>query len=172
MRNSGKQQENNNSYQPSFDYQIIQDCNKPLQLLFTNKTQNADKLVWAMGNGDSLRTAIPENYKYSKIGDYTISLTAYNKIGCKFTTSKNVNIPDFDGKVPNVITPNGDGKNDTFAFNFQNATIQIYNRWGKLIFETKNYQNDWGKGVEAGDYFYVLTTQSGTECRGIVQVIY
>jgi len=47
--------------------------------------------------------------------------------------------------IPNVITPNGDSYNDNFVI--QNAenysiTLQIYNRWGNIIYETNNYQND------------------------------
>ena len=48
----------------------------------------------------------------------------------------------------NIITPNGDGKNDTFHIDniehYPNALLKIFNRWGKKIFETREYQNNWG----------------------------
>lgn len=69
--------------------------------------------------------------------------------------------------LPNVFTPNGDGSNDffrPFPFNgVQNAEVKIFNRWGKLVFETDdpnilwdgNYQNS---GNEAGEgvFFYII----------------
>jgi gliding motility-associated-like protein len=87
------------------------------------------------------------------------------------STTKSIDIPENDGKVPNVITPNNDGKNDNFATGFKNANLDIYNRFGKLIFNSKSYQNDWGKDVSAGTYYYVLTTSDGLDCKGWVTVI-
>ena len=74
-------------------------------------------------------------------------------------------------EMPNVITPgNTDGKNDRFEIKgieaFPNSTMQIYNRWGKKIFESKNYNADtyWdGENAAAGVYYYVLTVNYGTE---------
>ena len=46
-----------------------------------------------------------------------------------------------------VLTPNGDGINDTWiiinAERFPSATIKVYNRWGKEVFSTQGYNNDW-----------------------------
>jgi gliding motility-associated-like protein len=66
--------------------------------------------------------------------------------------------------IPNVITPNGDSQNDNFQI--QNAesyeiALQIYNRWGTLIYETANYQNDFScKECADGVYYYVLKAKS------------
>ena len=66
--------------------------------------------------------------------------------------------------IPNVITPNGDSQNDNFQI--QNAetydiALQIYNRWGNLIYETTNYQNDFScKECADGVYYYVLIAKS------------
>jgi gliding motility-associated-like protein len=66
--------------------------------------------------------------------------------------------------IPNVITPNGDGANDNFVI--QNAesytiTLQIYNRWGRLIYENTNYQNDFScKTCASGVYYYVIKAKS------------
>ena len=61
----------------------------------------------------------------------------------------------------NVVTPNNDGVNDELYFQYldfyPNAQIQILNRWGQLIFESKDYQNDWnGALFTEGTYFYKL----------------
>jgi gliding motility-associated-like protein len=66
--------------------------------------------------------------------------------------------------IPNVITPNGDSQNDNFQI--QNAesyeiALQIYNRWGVLIYETAGYQNDFScKDCADGVYYYVLKAKS------------
>ena len=67
--------------------------------------------------------------------------------------------------IPNVFTPNGDGKNDSFMIPtlLASATneIQIFNRWGNLIYEKKNYNNEWtGDGLNEGTYFYILKAQN------------
>ena len=65
----------------------------------------------------------------------------------------------------NIITPNGDGKNDTFHIDniehYPNAELTIFNRWGKKIYQTREYMNNWG-GMHNGQilpnstYYYVL----------------
>ena len=48
-------------------------------------------------------------------------------------------------KVYNAISPNGDGKNDSFLLEgiecYPNNSLEIYNRWGVKVFETKGYDN-------------------------------
>ena len=73
--------------------------------------------------------------------------------------------------VPEVVTPNGDGKNDTFTIlGIENGAnnVQILNRWGQVVFETENYENDWdgysntGTMLEDETYFYVITVDNFT----------
>ena len=49
-------------------------------------------------------------------------------------------------EIFNLVTPNGDGLNDFFEIrgveNFPNTFVRIYNRWGVLVFETENYENN------------------------------
>ena len=62
--------------------------------------------------------------------------------------------------IPNVITPNGDGKNDTFIIQQDYRVesplaLKVYNRWGELVYDSPNYRNDWsGQGLSAGVYYY------------------
>ncbi|QHT66293.1 T9SS type B sorting domain-containing protein [Rhodocytophaga rosea] len=78
--------------------------------------------------------------------------------------------------MPNVITPNGDGANDTFVIPcIQEKTwaIEIYNRWGKIVFHSKAYQGEWsGENQDNGIYFYTITNPaSKTSLKGMVHVL-
>jgi gliding motility-associated-like protein len=68
--------------------------------------------------------------------------------------------------VPNVITPNGDGWNDIFMIDYLNQydirKLTIFNRWGTIVYQSDDYQNDWdGGNVADGVYFYVLELWKG-----------
>jgi gliding motility-associated-like protein len=68
--------------------------------------------------------------------------------------------------VPNVITANGDGWNDIFMIDYLNQydirKLTIFNRWGTIVYQSDDYQNDWdGGNVADGVYFYVLELWKG-----------
>ncbi|WP_189586149.1 T9SS type B sorting domain-containing protein, partial [Mongoliitalea lutea] len=82
--------------------------------------------------------------------------------------------------IPNVITPDGDGKNDTFKImgigKFVSNRIVIFNRYGDHVFRTENYKNDWdAPGLVAGTYFYIFTAIDNQgkshEFKGWIQVV-
>ncbi len=65
--------------------------------------------------------------------------------------------------VPNAFTPDGDGTNDYFAFQGAPAPVKlsIYDRWGKRVFYSDNYQNNWdgsyqGQDLPVGVYTYLI----------------
>jgi gliding motility-associated-like protein len=63
--------------------------------------------------------------------------------------------------LPNVFTPNGDGKNDTFtpvnSLGVTALSIVIYNRWGKVVFESSDPAIQWnGKDVSDGTYYWTV----------------
>jgi gliding motility-associated-like protein len=81
-----------------------------------------------------------------------------------------------------IITPNGDGKNDTWVIRnidfYPNAEVLIFNRWGKLIFRTKNpAANQWdgkfkGKPVPTDSYHYIIYLNDGSQPKtGVISVI-
>ncbi len=68
--------------------------------------------------------------------------------------------PRYD--IPSAFTPDGDGLNDTFSFltegNIEMETFQIYNRWGQMVFETRDVDTGWDgnfKGTMAPSDVYV-----------------
>jgi gliding motility-associated-like protein len=72
--------------------------------------------------------------------------------------------------IPNIMTPNGDGDNDTFDVTsigrYPRSTCQIFNRWGVLVFEDLDYNGSWNAdGTPDGVYFYVvgINKNSGME---------
>ncbi len=89
-----------------------------------------------------------------------------------------------DCKAPNIITPNGDGINDTFVIpclldlnNFPNSQLLIFNEWGDEVFRSSQpYNNDWGgtfdgQDLPVGVYFYIIDYGGVREAeRGFVAI--
>jgi gliding motility-associated-like protein len=78
-------------------------------------------------------------------------------------------------QVPNVVTANGDGRNDTFAPQGLVGTgwsLTVFSRWGTQVYQTSSYQNEWGPDAAAGVYYYVLRhALTGVAYKGQVEVI-
>lgn len=64
--------------------------------------------------------------------------------------------------IPNTITPNGDQKNDSFEilgiYQFDKVELEVLDRFGRLIFQSTNYRNDWlvDPNLKEGTYFYTF----------------
>lgn len=65
----------------------------------------------------------------------------------------------------NGITPNGDGKNETWIIDniqkFPKCVVEVYNRWGDLLFSSTGYGTPWdgrynGNDLPVGTYYYVI----------------
>lgn len=102
--------------------------------------------------------------------------TVTNKEGCSWVDSVLVLVLDNKIIVPNVITPNGDGVNDYLVIKglqyYPNSSLDIFDRWGKEIYSTTNYVNNWDGGDQSdGVYFYVLTLNTGEKYQGYIQLI-
>lgn len=65
-----------------------------------------------------------------------------------------------DVVIPNVFTPNGDSFNRNFhieGIQFVDNNVRVFDRWGKLVFEAKNYRNSWeARDLPDGTYFYEI----------------
>ena len=93
-----------------------------------------------------------------------------DQFGCGDTVSKLVRISNIAAEVtqliPNMITPNNDGKNDIWRLDFidvffPEAEIEIYSRWGELLYRSVGYSNAWdgsykGNPLPVGAYFYTI----------------
>ncbi|MDQ0639576.1 gliding motility-associated-like protein [Pedobacter sp. W3I1] len=113
----------------------------------------------------------------------TYTVTGFNQYGRSSTKTFNLEVrADYQVlNIMNVLTPNGDGKNDTwFVENidmYPNNTVRVFDRAGKSIFEMKGYDNSWGgtlKGslVPEGAYYYIIDFGPGIGVRkGYITVV-
>jgi len=135
---------------------------------FTDETtpQGSYTYSWNFGDGTSVDVSKDPPHTFLNISSYNVELIVIGDHGCTDTIMHTVQIIDDSLIFPNVITPNGDGKNDKFVIKglqagaYPNNSLYIYNRWGKKVYERSNYQNDFdGEGLPDGVYFVVFTAK-------------
>ena len=102
-------------------------------------------------------------------GTYTVEVRNYQ--GC-VSTGTTVAV---DCRVPNIITPNGDAANEAFRLEGMKAklwSLDIYNRWGRLVHHQASYDNTWNAAQQPpGTFYYRLyNTQTGQQLKGWVEV--
>lgn len=130
--------------------------------------------IWSNGQTSSSAGGTPP-------GTYTVTVTDYN--GCTKTASVVVTGElSCEIRIPNIITPDGKGNNDNFIIagleKFPNSRLVIYNRWGTLIYESNDYQNNWDgrhwktlNRLNDGVYYYILTLENGDTYPGYVTLL-
>ncbi len=158
------------TYAPAFQTTYTPKCGSKSVLSFLNDTQNAASFLWDFGNGKTSLERSPTGTIFQEDGVYRVNLQAKNSAGCTLSFTENLNYYPWNGLVPNIITPNGDGKNDILFIGTE-AGLRIYNRWGKLLYANQAYDNTWGKGVATGTYFYELLLPDGSICKGYLDVL-
>jgi gliding motility-associated-like protein len=86
-------------------------------------------------------------FAYTEPGTYAVALVVKSENGCTDTIVKQLIVgEDFGLYVPNAFTPNEDGLNDVFqpkGFGIVKYQIQIFDRWGERVFETKSFDHGW-----------------------------
>jgi len=157
---------------------------QPLDITITNLSQGGTAYEWIFGDGNTVTTfnTDPFQYLYADSGTFTLTLVAYNDVtGCSDTMRLENGIyvePTSFIRVPNVITPNGDGINDMFPidpiqnnfFPFDIRNIydfkgEIYNRWGEKVYDWTQPLAGWDgrttSGLELvnGTYFFAITAK-------------
>jgi gliding motility-associated-like protein len=113
-------------------------------------------------------------YRNIPAGRYDVEVM--DSLGCAISFVARVPL-DQDLFIPNVFTPNGDGSNDQFFIRNLPAEpavnqLLINNRWGKQVFSSENYKNNWdAEGVADGIYFYRLQVGAADALTGWVEII-
>ncbi len=126
--------------------------------------------------------ATEDNYDITQIGSYKIIVT--DTSGCNgsraFLFVVNEPFPDVE-KIPNVISPNGDGINDRWMIPTKyvsgtNTTVMIMNNYGKIVLQTNDYLNNWPENnlnlssINQVFYYVIQTTDNETR-KGSITVI-
>lgn len=167
----------------------------PLTIAFTNTSLGASTYSWVSFSGGSsnpsftngsVSTSTNPEISFNQSGTYTVILTSFNGI-CSDTAMVIIKVGE-ELTIPEIFTPNGDGKNDPFYIPgldaFPKNSLKIYNRWGNIVYEAAPYNNDWngipnkggiGSGkLPVGAYFYILDLGDEKEeiRKGFVQLEY
>lgn len=157
------------------------DCGTPTAQL---NAAGAQSYVWTPITG--LSNPNSANPVASLNTTTTFTVTGTNSLGCSDTARVTVNVtrtgnPVFE--LPNAFTPNGDGRNDCFGIRrWVNVTVKdfsIFNRWGQLVFTSKNSGACWdgtlnGKLQPSGGYTYVIRATGfcgDVEKKGIIMLL-
>ena len=116
------------------------------------------------------------DYVIPDLGYHTVCLEALSEIGCPDTVCKEFEVVTPSLLAPNVFTPNGDAANATLVFDqlqfYPSSHLVVYNRWGTLVYEQENYQNNWdGDELPDGVYYYVLEVEFFGTLAGSVQIL-
>lgn len=110
---------------------------------------------WDFAGQDSSFESSPRFMMSSDTGTFPIHLRVENRFGCWDEVTKELIIgSEYNMFVPNAFTPNSDGLNDVFApvalgVNDEDYTLQIFNRWGQIIFESNSLSIPWDGRIQS-----------------------
>jgi gliding motility-associated-like protein len=124
---------------------------------------------WNFGDGITDLQQNPSPHEYpQEIGSkiYSVSLIVQNSAGCADTATRQIErLNTCYIAVPNAFTPNGDGVNDYLyplnAYKADNLEFKVFNRYGQLVFETRDWTRKWDGTVggipqSTGTYAWML----------------
>lgn len=149
-----------------------------------NLTVNTDfpantTFEWNKAEGiEGATNGIKLRVRPNKPTTYTVNATSAS--GCTATASITV-VPQDSLVISNVLTPNADGKNDTWIIygiqKYENNQVKVMDRQGRTVLDKKNYNNDWdgtfnGSALPQGGYYYVVETNDGSKPKtGVLMIV-
>ncbi len=140
----------------------------PLEVAFySNPTPAALFYTWRIYHSTDLIVTRHDKdirYAFSEPGAYRVVCAVNNSYCASDSSEMIVSVSESYLAVPNVFTPNGDGKNDEFRVAYRSLKefhCWVYNRWGKLVYEWTDPAKGWdgtinGRPAAEGAYFYVI----------------
>lgn len=141
----------------------------PLDVSFANaSTPSSASMLWQFGDGSS-STAFEPAHTYDADGVYTVTLTVTEQ-GCVATATGTIVVGANDAgpsaiEVPNVFSPNNDGRNDQFRLTstgIDRIEVTIFNRYGEEVARLSRARQAWdgrtfaGEQCSDGTYFYIV----------------
>lgn len=153
------------------------------ETLMVNVTTTAVNPTFKWYYNDTLITdATESNYEVTQQGSYKVKVQQTEGCNAFQELSFRVNEPFPDvANIPNVITPNGDGINDTWVIPQEfvsgtNTQVMLISSQGKVVFDTTDYQNNWPeKELNFKDvnpvYYYIIKTPNQKIKKGSITVL-
>lgn len=158
----------------------------PFTVNFTNNSSlSAVSYLWTFGDNTNSSQYSP-THTFQEPGIYTVTLVVTNANGCTDSHSLTIEVLDSPPslEIPNIFTPNGDGKNDFFlvkGVRIKDFECIIYDRWGLKMAELKSISNEWDGRTQAGEMaspgtYYCIIKARGEDNKeynksGFVQLI-
>lgn len=152
--------------------------NREAPFTFTGTAAANANYIWQFtgasavtGSGSGIHQAT-----WNVAGTYPYTLIVDDGSCPKLTITGEIDVVGCEIEIPNIFTPNGDNFNELFFIkgleSFPNTRVEIYNRWGNLIYETDNYKNDW-RATDAPDgvYYYIVIPTSDKVYNGTVTIM-
>jgi len=119
-----------------------------------------------------------------KVGENVVTVVVTAEDGTQETYTVIVNRADAvpQAIVPtNIITPNGDGKNDYWIIDgldkYPNNSVKVFDRAARLVYSKNNYNNDWdgsykGSPLNEDTYYYLIDLGNGSpKIKGFISII-
>lgn len=145
-------------------------CSKDPAIFTDHSTGPATTYLWDFGNNRTSRSPNPEPFNFPfNNGEmkHRVTLTVSDGEGCSDSAMADVVVVgNCSIVVPSAFSPNNDGKNDelypTNAFNADELIFRVFNRYGQIIFESRDWQRKWdgkinGQPQPTGTYVWTLS---------------
>ena len=163
-------------------YRFNGDCLDRPSIFVQNLTPPEDDVVFRFDFGDGMVSDETEvEHVFEKDGLYSVTLSAQKKF-CVF--EETIQVPVYKPFVPNVFTPDASPDlNDNFEIRFGsdmitpseaglNVQLTVADRWGKKVFESRDYKNDWNAdNLVSGVYYVHLKVGDFATCKSWVHVL-
>ena len=172
----------NTDFTSSIDVQDINTLDTGESLIATvTTTANNPEFKWYL-NDNIISSATSNSYEATQLGNYRVVIT--QTAGCpsssEFLFIIRETFPNVSN-IPNLISPNGDGINDTWTIPQEyiggtNTVVMIYGSRGEVVFQTNNYQNNWPENqfdfkLVNPVYYYVITTSNQKTKKGSITIV-
>jgi gliding motility-associated-like protein len=138
-------------------------CNSKVE--FIDQSIDAETYFYFFDSRKYTSTEANFFHEYSQSGgDYPIQVVI-SEFGCRDTAMQTVFVEPFTVYIPNTFIPDGNQVNDILipktAYEVNDWSFQIFNKWGELLFETNDFDQGWdgtyeSKPCQDGTYIYVL----------------